>query len=135
MFVLSLSRPLYPLPPSFLDLNLRAWRLVAVRWLCGVLAGMESCAPNSDSPRTEIWVTMKTIPATAIGILGVAYGTLFYGALMATNAVVFEETRMVAVVVICGDGGFGGDLQDILKGSLRHCINSRHTVVDITLNT
>lgn len=33
------------------------------------------------------------------------------------------------------DGGFGGDLQDIFKGSLRHCINSRHTVVDITLNT
>jgi len=54
---------------------------------------------------------------------------------MATNVIVFEETRMVAVVVICGDGGFEGDLQDILKGSLRHCINSRHTVVDITLNT
>lgn len=78
---------------------------------------------------------MKIIPATAIGILGVAYGALFCGALMATNVIVFEETRMVAVVVICGDGGFEGDLQDILKGSLRHCINSRHTVVDITLNT
>jgi len=34
---------------------------------------------------------------------------------MATNVTVFEETRMVAVVVNCGDGGLegGGHLQGL----------------------
>lgn len=50
---------------------------------------------------------MEIAPAATVGILGVAYGPLFRGDSMATNVVVFEETRMVAVVVACGNGSPG----------------------------
>ena len=67
---------------------------------------------------------MKIIPVTAASILGVVCGPLFCGVSMTTNVVMFEETQMVTVVVVCTNGSFGGTVGSNAVPVLRRVVLS-----------